>query len=485
MHKILIVEDVEVVADLQILMLIRAGIAFETRRVETADDFTRQIELAVPDAILYSGSMPHFSGFVALAKAQVLCPDTPFIFVSGTHSEEIAAETRRRATIDCVFTTSLAGLPSTFDRAIKEAEERKKRKAQESAITRLTRMYADQARELEQLHVQHVTLRKLSRYLRGSATPAEVYAAIECFGPQLFQGTNGRLYLVHPPGKHLESVATWGDKSLSGQTFTIQDCWGLRQAQPHRVRDPQTELLCGHVAADLKSAQPYPYLCIPLFAEGETLGLLHLRRVTEQANPSENAGSVESGLNLAVAVAEETSLALSNLKVHDSLHEQSIRDSLTGLYNRRFLEEFLLRELARADRKKHALSVITMDIDHFKRINDTLGHGAGDIVLRRVGLLLQGFVRQSDIACRVGGEEFSVLLPEASMQIATQRAEAIRKAVQELKLKYEDHTLDAITISLGVAAFPDHGTTPEALLHAADQALYDAKYRGRDRVASA
>jgi len=481
MYKILIVEDVEVVADLQILMLVRAGIAFESRRVETVEDFTRQIELAVPDAILYSGSMPQFSGFAALAKAQSLCPDTPFIFVSGTHREP-AAETRRRATTDCVFTTSLAELPSTFDRAIKEAEERKKRKAQESAITRLTRMYGDQARELEQLHLQHVTLRKLGRYLRGSATPAEVYAAIECFGPQLFQGS-GKLYLVHPPGKHLESVATWGDKSISGPTFTIQDCWGLRQAQPHRVWNPQTELLCGHVMADSNSAQPY--LCVPLFAEGETLGLLHLRCVKEESNPSENTGPMESGLNLAMAVAEETSLALANLKVHDSLHEQSIRDSLTGLYNRRFLEEFLLRELARADRKKHPLSVITMDIDHFKRINDTLGHGAGDIVLRRVGLLLQGFVRQSDIACRVGGEEFSVLLPEASMQIATQRAEAIRKAVQELKLKYEDHALSAITISLGVAAFPDHGTTPAALLHAADQALYDAKYRGRDRVASA
>jgi len=194
---------------------------------------------------------------------------------------------------------------------------------------------------------------------------------------------------------------------------------------------------------------------------------------------------MESDLSLATAVAEETSRALANLKARDTLHEQSIRDPLTGLYNRRFLEEFLLRELARAERKKHSLSIITLDIDHFKRINDTLGHGAGDIVLRRVGLLLQGFVRQSDIACRVGGEEFSVLLPEASMQIATQRAEEIRKAVQELQLKYEDHDLSGITISLGVAVFPDHGTTEEALIRAADQALYDAKYRGRDRVVSA
>jgi len=483
MYKVLIVEDVEVVADLQILVLIRAGIALEARRVETPEDLTRQIELAVPDAILYSASLPQFSGFVALAKAQSLCPDTPFIFVSGTHSEETAAETRKRATTDYVFTTSLAELPATFERAIKEAEERKKRKAHESAITRLSRMYADQSRELEQLHVQHVTLRKLSRYLKASVTPAEVCSAIECFGPQLFQGTNGRLYLVHPPGKHLESVASWGDQSPTRRTFTIQDCWALRQAQPHWVGDSQTELVCGHVTTDSHSAQPY--LCVPLFAEGETLGLLHLRRVKEESNPSAIAGSMESYLNPAVAVAEETGLALANLKALDSLHEQSIRDPLTGLYNRRFLEEFLLRELARADRKKHPLSVIAVDIDHFKRINDSLGHGAGDIVLRRVALLLQGFVRQSDIACRVGGEEFSVLLPEATMPIAAQRAEDIRKAVQQLKLKYEDHDLSGITISLGVAAYPDHGATPDALIRAADQALYEAKYRGRDRVASA
>src|SRR5207253_11241383 len=138
-------------------------------------------------------------------------------------------------------------------------------------------------------------------------------------------------------------------------------------------------------------------------------------------------------------------------------------------------EEFLLRELARADRKKHALSIITLDIDHFKRINDTLGHGAGDIVLRRVGLLLQGYVRESDIACRVGGEEFSLLLPEASMQIAAPRAENIRAGVHELRLKYDGHNLGAVSSSLGVAALREHGTSPDTAVRAADHAVHDAK----------
>jgi len=483
MHKILIVEDVEAVADLQVLKLIRAGMTVETRRVETPQDFTRQLELYAPHAILCNVSVPRFSGVTALAMAQSLRPGTPFIFVFKTADEEAAVETFTRDAGDHVFKTSPSNLPWTFGRAMKQAEERKTADGHGLAIARMTRMYADQVRELDQLQHQHLVFRKLSRYLKAGVTPAEVYAAVECFGPQLFRRTNGRLYLVHSPGKHLESVASWGNRSPGEQTFTVQDCWALRQTQAHWIGVPRTELLCGHVTSDSKLVPSY--LCVPVLAQGETLGLLHLRRVNEESTSPENGDSIESCLNLAMAVAEETGLALANLKVRDTLHEQSIRDPLTGLYNRRFLEEFLLRELARADRKKHALSVITLDIDHFKRINDTLGHGAGDVVLRRVGLLLQGYVRESDIACRVGGEEFSLLLPEASMQIAAQRAENIRGGVHDLRLKYDGHNLGSITISLGVAAFPEHGTTPDALVRAADQALYDAKSRGRDRVASA
>jgi diguanylate cyclase (GGDEF)-like protein len=479
MYKVLIVEGVEAVADLQILMLIRSGIAFRAQRVATPEEFSRQVELSPPDAVLYSASLPQFGASEAFAMARVLCPDAALIFVSGMHADTTIG--RPAAPMDeNILTTSLSKLPATFERAVKEAAERKNRKARESAIARLTRVYADQVRELEKTNRQHVTLRKLCGYLQASATPAEIYAALECFGPQLFPGTKGRLYLDSLPGKTLESVAAWGEASRSEAALAIQDCWALRQAQAHWVRDPRTELLCGHITPDPASAPPY--LCIPLFAQGETLGLLHLRRVSEE---SPDEAQLESRLRLAPAVADEVGLALAGLRVRNSLRQQSIRDPLTGLYNRRFLEEFLLRELARADRKKHPLSIITLDIDHFKRINDSLGHAAGDIALRRVGLLLQGFVRQSDIACRVGGEEFSVLLPEASLQIAAQRAEDIRKAVQDLKLKFGDSELGAITVSLGVAAFPDHGTSVDALIHAADQALYDAKYRGRDRVVSA
>src|SRR2546430_5306303 len=280
MHKILIVEDVEAVADLQVLKLIRAGLVVETRRVETAQDFTRQLELDVPDAILCSVAVPRFSGVTALAMAQRLCPDTPFIFVFKTPEEEATVEAFTRGAGNHVFKTSPSNLPWTFGRAIKQAEERKTADGQGLAIARMARMYTDQVRELDQLRHQHLVFRKLSRYLKAGVTPAEVYAAVECFGPQLFQRANGRLYLVHSPGKHLESVASWGDRSPGDQAFTVQDCWALRQTQAHWVGDPRTELLCGHVTSDSKSVPPY--LCVPVLAQGETLGLLHLRRVEDE-----------------------------------------------------------------------------------------------------------------------------------------------------------------------------------------------------------
>jgi len=196
MYKILIVEDVEAVADLQVLKLIRAGMTVETRRVETPQDFTRQLELYAPHAILCNVSVPRFSGVTALAMAQSLRPDTPFIFVFKTADEEATVETFTREAGDHVFKTSPSNLPWTFGRAMKQAEERKTADGHGLAIARMTRMYADQVRELDQLQHQHLVFRKLSRYLKAGVTPAEVYAAVECFGPQLFRRTNGRLYLL-------------------------------------------------------------------------------------------------------------------------------------------------------------------------------------------------------------------------------------------------------------------------------------------------
>src|SRR6266702_4574209 len=166
---------------------------------------------------------------------------------------------------------------------------------------------------------QHVSLRKLSSYLKASLTAAEAYAAVECFGPQLFQGATGKLYLIHPPGDYLEHVATWGEASPSEGTFPFRDCWALRRAQPHWVRDAHAEPFCGHVTPASKSV--LPYVCVPLIAQGKMLGLLHVQRLKMESMSSESAGSVESGLSLAATVGEEIGLALANLNLRETLQE--------------------------------------------------------------------------------------------------------------------------------------------------------------------
>jgi diguanylate cyclase (GGDEF)-like protein len=178
-------------------------------------------------------------------------------------------------------------------------------------------------------------------------------------------------------------------------------------------------------------------------------------------------------------------LAIALVAAWNRAHHLSMRDPLTGLYNRRYLEETMARELPRARRLGESTGVIVIDLDHFKRLNDTFGHDAGDYVLERTGDLLRAATRNSDIACRFGGEEFAVILPGATLQIARNRAEAIRSALEALKLDFGGLPLGALTLSAGVAALSPHGPGWTEAVHQADRALYAAKQAGRNRVLAA
>jgi diguanylate cyclase (GGDEF)-like protein len=164
------------------------------------------------------------------------------------------------------------------------------------------------------------------------------------------------------------------------------------------------------------------------------------------------------------------------------LRELSIRDPLTGLFNRRYLEEALALEILRAERKRIPIGIIMADIDHFKPFNDNHGHAAGDAVLVQVGNFLRTHVRASDIVCRYGGEEFLLILPEATPKITLTRAESMRADAGRLHVRHEGQVLESVTLSLGVAMYPEHGFTGDTLLAAADAAMYRAKREGRDRV---
>jgi diguanylate cyclase (GGDEF)-like protein len=221
-----------------------------------------------------------------------------------------------------------------------------------------------------------------------------------------------------------------------------------------------------------------------MVAQGNTVGVLHLEfeSAAELQGESGKNSLRDSRQQLAISAASQIALSLASLQLRETLREQSIRDPLTHLFNRRFLEESFGRELLLAGRKKQSIAVLFLDLDHFKRFNDTFGHDAGDMVLRSLADLFRNFFRATDICCRYGGEEFAIILPESTAQVAAIRADALRSEVKSLRLQYKKQPLGPLTVSVGVAAFPEHGSTSEELLKIADQCLYESKSRGRDVV---
>jgi diguanylate cyclase (GGDEF)-like protein len=228
---------------------------------------------------------------------------------------------------------------------------------------------------------------------------------------------------------------------------------------------------CAHI----DQARAGSFACNPMMAHGETLGVLHLFRLDGQ-----DLG--ESEFRLATVVAERIGLASANLRLREALKAQSIRDPLTGLFNRRYMEESFERELRRADRNGAPIGAIMLDLDHFKQFNDAFGHDGGDILLKEFSELLLARTRDEDIACRYGGEEFLVILPGASLEDTQSRAENLLKAVRNIVVRSGGRELGQISASMGVAAYPKHGDSMRSLIGAADDALYQAKAYGRDRV---
>ncbi len=340
--------------------------------------------------------------------------------------------------------------------------------------------------ELEQRNHEVTLLNEMGDLLQTCHTVEEASTVVSQFAQKLFPDQSGALYLIAPSRNFVEAVAAWGESPPQDRVFTPDDCWGLRRGKVHYMADPRSGLLCRHVSQSFGPERPPKggYLCAPMMAQGETLGILHLRSGGPAASQTgqEQETLTVSQQQLTVTLAEHTALALANLKLRETLRSQAIRDPLTGLFNRRYMEETLERELRRAERRQSPLGIIMFDLDHFKKFNDTFGHPAGDVVLREIGALLQTRVRVEDIACRYGGEEFLIILPEASLEDTLKRAEQLREGIKQLHVEYHDQALGAVTVSLGVAVFPDHGSTTEVIVRGADAALYRAKREGRDRV---
>ena len=326
------------------------------------------------------------------------------------------------------------------------------------------------ASELEQRNSEINLLGQMGDLLQSCDTSEEAYAGIQGFLGQLFPEDSGALFTFDQSARTVEAQAVWGESPPGERVFSLDECWALRRGRVHGRAQVESGFRCRHVGGT------GAYLCVPMMAHGSGLGLLHV------AVASEDPQQWDDRQGLGVRVAEHLALALAKLRLQETLQRLSVKDALTGLYNRRYLEETLTRELRRAERLGKQLGIIMLDIDHFKRFNDTLGHDAGDALLKELGMMLQQKVRGSDIACRYGGEEFTIVLQDVSLDVTERRAEQIRESAKRMLVRHGEGFLEAITLSLGVAMYPQHGATRELVMQAADIALYRAKEDGRDRV---
>ncbi len=301
--------------------------------------------------------------------------------------------------------------------------------------------------------------------------PPELACVLPVFLRKLLPETAGAVYLYRNSRDVLELKASWGSTGEAPATVAPDECWGLRLGKMH-VATPEHALCCDHgsIWLDEHATQT----CVPMISQGNVIGVLVIADDRRQDNPADSAHII--------SLAEQLSLAVSNVSLRDTLRHQSTVDPLTGLYNRRFFDESLKRELARAQRSRSACSVVMVDLDHFKRVNDTYGHEGGDLVLQAASRAILQRVRASDVVCRYGGEELVLMLPDCGVAEAAKCAEAIRSSLTSIVIQHAGQAISGISASFGVAQWPGHGNSEQDLLQAADRALYAAKKGGRNRV---
>lgn len=319
--------------------------------------------------------------------------------------------------------------------------------------------YATLRRRAEELTL----LAEMNELLQLSTSVEEAAAILPPFAARLFPDCDGVVYLAGMTPDSLAMAAAWGEP-CDMLAFAPTDCWALRRAQAHLTAADGVS--CRHKESDV------PTLCTPMVVLGETIGVLVLRGGAAAAPATDIA-------RLAKPVADQLGRAVANLRLHETLRTRAVRDALTGLYNRRYMHDSLVRELQRCDAN---VGVIVADVDNFKRYNDTWGHPGGDALLQQLARMMQRVLREEDIVCRYGGEEFVIIVPDATFDLVLATAELLREESRQLHVRHDGRFLGGITLSAGIAISPQHGSTIEELIASADRALYSAKTSGRDRV---
>jgi diguanylate cyclase (GGDEF)-like protein len=360
-------------------------------------------------------------------------------------------------------------------------------------LARMLRERRETARQLEQKAAQLAATVELgTRQNRELRIVAEMLRAIEALpssletGPvvarsfaRLLPGAGGTFFALADGDDMLRQLARWGEASDQPAEVAADDCWALRHGARYKTTGYDGPSCAHYRSRSHGVGDGSMRLCVPLVTHDELVGMIHLEGLAVEA------GARQEQEQLAVTVAEQLALALGNARLRELLRRQSVLDPLTGLFNRRYFEETLRRELARAKRMAKPLSMVVLDVDHFKSVNDGFGHAAGDAVLRAISQLVRESIRDGDVACRYGGEEMIILMPDCSQADAARRAEALRAGIADAAPMLDGAGPAAITASFGVAGYPADGPDADALFRAADKALYQAKRDGRNRVVAA
>ena len=348
------------------------------------------------------------------------------------------------------------------------------KRAEQAELETKRALLAEEARNTEE-----ALLSGLNHWLHSCKAMQELNDVVCAYLMRLIPHSSGVLYIYNNSRDVLTPECSW---NLDIQPCDIQpdDCWGLRQGRPYHFGSDGWLFECDHAKVNPLAPSSTRYFCIPILAHGETVGLLHIVPKCENAdNPSNYC---ERRFSIACKCAEQISLAIANVRLRQELKTQSIRDSLTNLFNRRHFIERANREIGRASHTHERGSIIVLDVDHFKKFNDNFGHDAGDIVLKSVAREIVDHFRAEDVVCRMGGEEFAVLLPNAPADVAVRQTMELLAKIGAMKVRYGSETLPSITISAGAATYPEAGDTLHSIMQMADNALYQAKALGRNRV---
>jgi diguanylate cyclase (GGDEF)-like protein len=320
-------------------------------------------------------------------------------------------------------------------------------------------------------------LGQLDEWLQSCKSLDELFLIVSRFMARLLTGSKGELYIYSNSRDALEGKCNWNTIDLHN-TIAADSCWALRRGRSYEFQADGLCFMCEHVDAHNHGVAVEEYICVPIVAHGDTVGLLHIRF----DHLGDASARIADKGAFAIRCGEHISMAIANVKLRDELRDQSIRDPLTGLYNRRYFMDAIRREMSICERRGSSFGLISFDADKFKLFNDNHGHDAGDMVLRAIGDKLAEVMIAGEIACRFGGEEFTVLVPAAGLEASVELAERLREAIGTMPVRYMDGFLPRVTISSGVSAYPGSGVQPQELLRRADEALYRAKEAGRNCV---